>query len=243
MAVPHAAMALVAVVPWFGRLERVTGLPVAMIAAVAVQTLGVGLAREFDLPLWRRVWVINLLICTVLFPLLTLQTTSSRVSPTSREWGGLSPMWWASIGVLIAIVAIMFLVGVLSTDDPEDASVFFVPVALIVPAVLGAPGDLGEQDALSTLAEVYLVSLVACAVGWMIPRGPRVLVGPVALATQFVVLWILGYGASFPSGRDPLVGWISSAILVVTTLSTVFVPLLSLWFRRIWRLASRPGWG
>ena len=241
MAAPHAAIVVATFLPLVDRLSQATDLPFGVIVVALIQLGGAGLARELDLPVWRRVWLINVGVCAVLLPLLAIQTDASRVPYASREWGAFSPVLWGTIGSVAVVLGLAALAAALAVEEPEEASILYAPVALLVPAVLGAPDDLGEGAALEVLAQASVVAFVACAIGWLLPVGLRPVVGPAALVVQFLLLWVLGYGADFHPTRGDLVPILSSALLAVAIVACVLVPLLAVWLRRVLRAAAWPG--
>jgi len=240
MAAPHAATAVAASLPLLDRLARATGIPFGILAVALVQVVGVGLARELELAVWGRVWLMNLGVCAVLVPLLAVQTVASRVPYAAREWGGFAPVAWSTLGVAVVTVALIGLAATLAAEEPEEASILALPVALLVPTLLAAPGALGEGDTLALVAQAFAVATAAALVGWLLPTGLRPLVGPVALAAQIAGLWVLGRGPRFHAERDTLVPVLGAALLALTIVATVLAPLLSVWLRRVLRAATSP---
>jgi hypothetical protein len=221
-------------------MSGLIGLPIGVLLVMVSQIGGFLITRELELAVWQRVWLMNAAVAAVLAPVLAIQTEASRVPYVSREWGGWSLVWWATIGAALVVFALGLLAAGLSADDPEESSLLFVPTAVIVPAMLGAPSDITERAALGVLTEAFAVSTIACVAGWLIPSGLRPLVAPVTLGVQFILLWVLGYGPHFSEERGELVPVMGGVILVVTTILTVMTPLISSWFRRVMRVAAGP---
>ena len=241
MALPHAVTAGLAAVPSVVDLPGPSSVPLAALGVLAVQAVGVLLARELESPLWRRVWLMLLATTAVLLPLAALQAAISRVPFVALARGSAGPLLWSTASVAAALVGLVGLAAVLSADAPEQASLLFVPAALVVPAVLGAPGSLEEVSALAALAEATALSTVMVAIGWTLPRGARPLVAPVALGVQFVLLWLLGFGPSFGPGRGAVVPVCAALLILLTVLAAVLVPLAALATRRFAHALRAPG--
>lgn len=239
MSSPQGLTALLAVAPFVDRLSAATGLPVGMLLVALLQAAGSWLTRELDLGVWRRVWLLNSVACGLLLPLLALQASTSRVAYVSRTWGAFDPVLWTSIGAIAVVTAAGLLSAAMSADQPEEASLLFLPLALMVPAFIGARGELGEAGALTIVAEVFGLTAVIGFVGWLLPAGLQPMTSALALVAQFVVLLSLGYRPGFSHARDHLVPALSVALLVVTILAAVVVPLASVWLRRVLRAASQ----
>lgn len=241
MTAPLAISATLAAFPSLVDLPGpATGLPIAALLVVAVQLGGVLLARELEVPRWGRVWLLALAASAVLLPLLALHAATSRVPYVAWSRGSAGAVVWSSVGAAVALVGLVALTAAISADAPEQASLLFAPVAVLVPAVLGAPGDLDERSALAALARAFAVAAPAVFVGWLLPRGAQPLVGPLTLAAAFGGFWLLGYRPSFPPDRGDVVPILASALVVVTVLATVLVPPAALTARRVLR-AAREG--
>jgi hypothetical protein len=212
-------------------------IPLSSLLIIAVQTLGVLLARELELPIWRRVWLLALASTALLLPLTALQAAASRVPFVSLARGSAGPLIWSSVAVVVAVLALVALVAFVSADLPEQAALLFTPAAVLVPALLGAPGNLNERSALTALAEASSVAAAVAFVGWLLPRGAQPLVAASALGVQFVVLWTLGYDPSFAADRGGVVPILATVVLVCTVVAAVLVPLTALVGRGLLRAA------
>jgi hypothetical protein len=239
MSAPHALTALIAVAPLVDGLSTATGIPVGMLLITLVQVAGSWLTRELSLGVWRRVWLLDAVACGLLLPLLALLASTSRVPYVSRTWGGFDPVLWTAIGATTVVIGAGILAAALSADQPSEASLLFLPLALLVPAFLGAPKDLGERGSLTVVAEVFVLASVIAFVGWLLPAGLQPLISALALVVQFAILLSFGYRPGFDGARDRLIPALSVALLVVTIVASVAVPLLSMWLRRVIRSAGQ----
>lgn len=66
------------------------------------------------------------------------------------------------------------------------------------------------------------------------------MVAPIALAAQFIALWIAGRGPSFQPTSGRIVPALYTVMLIVTVVLTVSVPLLAVWVRRLVMKAEAP---
>lgn len=215
-----------------------TAIPLAPLVVVGAQAVGVLLAREMELPTWRRVWLLLLATTVVLIPLAALQASAARVPFVAVARGSAWPLVWSTSAVIVAVVGLAALAALLAADSPDQASLLFLPAALAVPTLLGIPGTPNETAALRALVVVAGGSAVAALLGWALTRGARPLVAPVALAAHVGLLWVLGYGAPSQPGQGLIVPILGTVILVVTATVTVFVPVAALAARRLLRAAQ-----
>lgn len=235
LALPHLITAAFAGVLSRVALPGPASVPLAALGVLGIQMVGVLLAREVESPVVRRVWLVLLAMTTVVLPLVALQTSLLRVPFVSLGRGSAGSLIWATVAATAAVAGLVGLAAVLSADAPENASLLFVPVAMLVPAVLGARGDLNEQAALAALAEATTVSGIAVALGWLLPRGARPLVAAVALGAQFLILWAVGSRPAFGEDHGATVAVCAGVLLVVTVTAAVLVPVASLATRRFAR--------
>ncbi len=244
MAVPAAATAATAALPSLVPLPTPgEGLPLPLLLVLAVQLVGLFFARELELVSWRRLWLMLLATTALLFPALALQAAAAREPFVSRALGSAGTLAWLTpfaIAALLGLAALAVLQGV---SEPQHASVFFAPAALLVPAILGASGDFGEAPALAALAETAALTAVATAGAWLVPPGARLLVGPAALAVQFGVLWLLGYQPTFGAGHGAIVPILSGLVVIAAIAATVLVPVAALALHRLLRAVAQPRTG
>lgn len=239
MATPYLVTGALAASAAFLDLPLPTmAVPLAPLVIVVVQAIGVLLARELELPTWRRVWLLLLVTTVVLMPIVALHAAAARVPFVSVGRGSAAPLAWATAGAIAAVVGLALLTAVLAADAPDQASLLFLPAALVVPAILGIPGEIDQRAALRSLVEVSAAAAVAAFLGWALTRGTRPLVAPVALAVQLGVLWVFGYRPPSILGQGAVVPILGTVLLVVTGIVTVLVPLLALTARRVVRAAQ-----
>lgn len=171
----------------------------------------------------------------ILMPIITLQASASRAPFVAMSRGSAGPLLWLTLATFVALIGLWLFAAHQSDDAPQDGSLLFLPAAVLVPAILGAPGSLDETSALSMLGEAYLVAGIATVVGLLAPARWRPIAGGVALGAQYALLWALG--------RSPVIGQDGGAVVPVsavfllslTALLTVLTPLGALVSRRFFQ--------
>lgn len=166
-------------------------------------------------------------------PVFGVLAASLRVPFVSIGWGSARSAVWLTIAALAVLLGLAVATALLAADTPEHASLLFVPVAVLPPIMLGLPGAIGERSALVALVETSTIAALAIFFGSVLPRGARPLVGSVALGTQFIALWILGYTPTFQPGQGRIVAILASSVLVVTAIAIVAVPVVALLARQL----------
>jgi hypothetical protein len=115
--------------------------------------------------------------------------------------------------------------------------------ALLIPAMLGAPGSLDETSALMMLGEAFLVAGIAVFLGLLAPASWRPLAGAGALGTQYSLLWILGRGPVLGPDGGVVVPLSAVFLLALTASLTVLTPLAALFSRRFFQTVEEEGGG
>jgi hypothetical protein len=168
----------------------------------------------------------------IVLPIVTLQTSASRVPFVAISRGSAGPLLWLTVATCVALLGVWVFAVYQSDDAPQDGALLFLPAGVLVPAILGAPGPLNETSALSMLGEASLVAGIAIFVGLLVPVSWRPMAGGVALGAQFAVLWALGRGPVIAHDGGAVVPLSAVLILVATALLTVLTPLGALFSRR-----------
>jgi hypothetical protein len=132
--------------------------------------------------------------------------------------------------LFVVVVAVWCMVAFSSLS--EIAVVAFMPLAMLVPGVLGIGSTIDQRAALVAVAESSFIAAGATVLAWSLPRGPRLLVPPAALVVQLVALWVAGRGPSFPETNGTIVSLMYWVTVVVTAALIVALPAASAWLRR-----------
>ena len=209
--------------------------PVRIGLVVLALVAGIGMTVALDRPGPRPYWQMTLVVTLVLMPVVTLQAFASRVPFVAISRGSAGPLLWFTFATCMVLAGIWLFAAFQSDQVPENGALLFLPAALLVPAVLGAPGSLDETSALAMLGEACLVAGVAIFLGLLSPAGWRPLAGGAALGAQFVLLWALGRGPVIGQEAGTVVPATATLLLGMTTLLTVLTPLGALFSRRFFQ--------
>jgi hypothetical protein len=231
-----APLFLTAVLSLTGALDALrlpTGSsPVRIGFVVLALMIGIGLTVAIDRPGPRPYWQMTLLATLVLMPVVALQASASRVPFVAISRGSAGPLLWLTVATCVTLFGLWLFAAHQSNQAPENGSLLFLPAAVLVPAILGAPGSLDETSALSMLGESCLVAGVWIFALLLAPASWRPMAGGVALGAQFVVLWMIGRGPVIGHDGGTVVPASAALLLALTTLLTVLTPLGALFSRR-----------
>ena len=206
--------------------------PVRVGFVILVLVIGIGLTIAMDRPGPRPYWQMTLLVTIVLMPVVALQASASRVPFVAISRGSAGPLLWLTLASCITLFGLWLFAAHQSDQSPENASLLFLPAAVLVPAIFGAPGSLDETSALSMLGEACLVAGVWIFAALLAPANWRPMTGAIALGTQFVVLWMVGRGPVVGYDGGTVVPASAALLLTLTTLLIVLTPLGALFSRR-----------
>jgi hypothetical protein len=222
-----------------GSLDLLTlptgGAPVRLAVVALVLFVGLGATIVLDLPLSRPYWQMALAVTVILLPMTALQAAASREPFVALARGSATPLIVMTLATAGALFGLWLFAAHQSDRSPADGALLFLPAALIVPAVIGAPGGLEESSALATLGEASLVAGVAIFVGLLTPVNWRPIAGGVALGAQIGVLWVLGRGPVIGQDAGAIMPLSAALLLAETALLTVLTPLAALFARRFFQ--------
>ena len=231
--VPLFLTAILALTGALDALRLPTGTaPVRIGFVVLALMIGIGLGVATDRPGPRPYWQMTLLVTLILMPVVALQASASRVPFVAISRGSAGPLLWLTLATCITLFGLWLFAAHQSNQAPENGSLLFLPAAVLVPAILGAPGSLDETSALSMLGEACLIAGVWIFVGLLTPASWRPMAGGVALGAQFVVLWLIGRGPVIGHDGGTVVPASAALLLALTALLTVLTPLGALFSRR-----------
>jgi hypothetical protein len=194
--------------------------------------IGLALSVALDRPAARPYWQMGLCSALILMPTVGLQASASRVPFVALSRGSAGPMLWLTLATLVILLGLWLFAALQSDQTPENGALLFLPAAVLVPAMMGAPGALDETSALSMFGEAALLASVAIFIGLLAPDNWRPVTGGVALGAQFVLLWALGRGPVAGTDSGAIVTVCAAILLATTTLMTVLTPLFALFSRR-----------
>jgi hypothetical protein len=206
--------------------------PVRIGFVVLALMIGIGLTVAMDRPGPRPYWQMTLLVTLILMPVVALQASASRIPFVAIARGSAGPLLWLTLATCITLFGLWLFAARQSDLAPENGSLLFLPAALLVPAILGAPGSLDETSVLSMLGEACVVAGVWIFALLLGPARWRPMAGAIALGAQFIVLWMIGRGPVIGHDSGTVVPASAALLLMLTTLLTVLSPLGALFSRR-----------
>ena len=232
VALPNALTALGGALPVvIEPLRRPGVLPYVIVALIVTHVGGLVLTRALGLDVWRRIWTVNMLVGAGLVPALTVQSSLTRMPYVSVERGSAGPVILATGAVVVALLVIAGVTAVSTWTAPEDASLVFLPAALVVPIALGLPSDQPELRAFQALALTFALAALVTWLAHLFPRGSRSLFGPFGMALQLGVFAAIGLGPAYHTTSVGVASVTSRLFLCCAIVLLTIVPLLALWMR------------
>lgn len=207
-------------------------VPVRIGVVVALLGAGLGLSVLRERALARPYWVLMMCAVLILLPTLALQASISREPFVSLTRGSAGPLLWLTFATFVMLGALWLYAAFQSTDSPGDASLLFLPAALLTPGALGAEGLVGETSILSMLAQASFVASAATFAGMLAPPRTRPIVAAVALVVQFFLLWVFGRGPVLAEFGGRIVPLAAASLLALAIAFVFLAPLAALFMRR-----------
>jgi hypothetical protein len=219
---------LISIVPF---LSGRGSIPRGLIILIVIQAAVAGSLKAVEHHALMRSWISTLTCSAVLVPLLALQVTLLREPYVSWSRQSAAPALVATL--IVGMVLIVGAVWTIATswEDPDAAGLLFLPQAMVVPALIGMRSTILERPALEILGEILLLAALATAVSWVLTPTTRMLTPPIAVAVEFVILWITGYGPWFHATSGDVVRVLYGLMLALTVILVVAVPFVALWVK------------
>lgn len=214
------------VVPLFS--TAASTIPRGMLFLILLQFGGLLFSRASQSPALVLSWTACLFVSALLAPILALQVTLLREPYVSLARHSAGPALFATLIASIALIVVAVWAVAVGWSEPDQASLLFMPAALLWPAVIGIGAVVSQRSALFTLAEVSLICALATAVSVLLPPFTRVFVPAGTLGAEFVILWITGQGPWFQPTSGGIVRAIYVLSLVLSVILTVATPLLAM---------------
>jgi hypothetical protein len=215
-----------------GILSGSGSIPVALLLLCVLQLVGFVVTRNGEAAILARSWLLALVATAGLLPLLALQVNLLSEPYISLGRGSATPALIATVVVLVFIMVVAIWCAVSFSSMAEVAPVAFLPLALLVPGMLGIGPAINQRTALVGLAESSLFAAGATILAWSLPRQTRLIVPPVAMAIQLVTLALAGRGPSFPPTSGDIVRVLYWMTIIVTGALLTLLPVVSAWLRR-----------
>lgn len=241
LAVSPAVAGILSLLLWFlSPLPGAGSMPLAFVVLATVQVAGYLVTRDDRPDALAKPWTIHLAAAIGLLPMLAIQVPLIREPYVSIESGSALP-------AVLATLLVIFFTGVLAAvsaarfwSRPDQASLVFLPVALLVPQAVGERTQIGVGQALGILAMAMLMGAAATVVSSYVGMGVRLLIPPVVLAIQIMILWMADRGPVFHPTSGGIVRLLYILMLATAVVLVVSVPIFAVWLRR-WAPPSAGG--
>jgi magnesium-transporting ATPase (P-type) len=240
IAVTHAVTAIVAFgASLLGILSGPVGWPKGIILLVLCLFAGIVLSNDEGATLFTRGWVANLVTVIAVMPLTALTVTLARQPHVSLAAGSAWSAILLALVLMLVLVATGIAFGVWSADSPDESGLLMLPVALVVPAMIGVRGEIDQQAALQAMAGAAMIAAIAAIMSWSVAPGLRAFAPPVALGLEVIVLWLAGRGPSFENTSGQVVPMLYSLLFALTVLVVVGTSIIAIIVKQLER-NSRP---
>lgn len=187
----------------------------------------------------QRAAMVNIATMAIVFPLLVVRQSVVRIPFVNGGNGTLLAPFLATVAVIGLLLALALACAILSQEDPEYAGVMFLPAALMVPLLAGQSNLVDLSSALLLVAAIFVVSALLTILASVLPGAYPALIAPAAIGLEFVFVTALRSNASlFPTGAGNAAKILFFAIVVVTLVLSIVIPMVSVWTRQVTRLAQ-----
>ncbi len=233
LAVSPAVTGLLALLLWFlSPLPGAGSMPLAFIVLAAVQVVGFLVTRDDRPDALAKPWTIHLAASIGLLPMLAIQVALIREPYVSIESGSALPAFLATLLVIFFSFALAVVSAARFWSRPDQASLVFLPVALLIPQAVGEREQIGVEQALGIVAMAMLLGAVATAISSYVGVGVRLLIPPAVLALQILILWVADRGPVFHPTSGGIVRFLYILMLATAVVLVVSVPIFAVWLRR-----------
>ncbi|MCO5221210.1 MAG: hypothetical protein M9947_06440 [Thermomicrobiales bacterium] len=241
LSVSPAVTGLVALLLWFlSPLPGAGSMPLGFVILAAVQVVGYLVTRDDRPDALAKPWTIHLAAAIGLLPMLSIQVALIREPYVSIESGSALAAVLATMLVIFLTVVLALVSAMRFWTRPDQASLVFLPVALLIPQAVGERSQIGVGQALGILAMAMLLGAIATIVSSYVGTGIRLLIPPVVLGVQIMILWMAGRGPVFHPTSGGIVRLLYILMLTTAVVLVVSVPIIAVWLRR-WAPPSAGG--
>lgn len=233
LAVSPCVTGVVALLLWFlSPLPGAGSIPLAFIMLATIQVIGHLVTRDDQPDALAKPWTIHLAASIGLLPMLAIQVALIREPYVSIDSGSSLP---AALATLL-VIFFTFVLAVVSTmrfwTRPDQASLVFLPVALLIPQAVGDRSEIGISQALAILAVGMLLGGIATIASSYVGIGVRLLIPPVVLGVEIMLLWMAGRGPVFHPTSGGIVRLLYILMLATAVVLVVCVPIFAVWLQR-----------
>ena len=242
LASPYGVIVVVALVP-SGLLGiiPISSIPISLLLMVLSQAVGWWVGRSSGAEPIARICLMNVVILTVVLPFLALQASAVRVPYVSSELGTATPAIVATTAAVATIIGAALLSVALTWDGPDSTALLFAPVAYFVPEMLGSPLNPSISEIVGRIFEVFALMVVLTVAVTVLPQVAKLVAPSVVLGMLFLGLWLLDRGPTLRRSSGDVVRVLDGALLVVSVVLLVAVPIMAIGARRVARELQGPG--
>jgi hypothetical protein len=241
LAVSPAVTGSAALILWFlSPLPGAGSIPLAFILLAATMIIGYLVTRDDRPDALAKPWTIHLAAAIGLLPMLAIQVALIREPYVSVKSGSAMPAVLATLLVIFFTLVLALVSAIRFWTRPDQASLVFLPVALIIPQAVGERSEIGVGQALAILAMAMLLGALATVITSYLGIGVRLLVPPAVLAILILILWIADRGPVFHPTSGGIVRLLYLLMLATAVVLVVSVPIFAVWLRR-WAPPSASG--
>lgn len=213
-------------------LPAIAGVSLSLLLLILVAVVGYFIANGRNSAFVTAAWLTVLVNLCVQLPLNVIQVTLLREPFVSIQYSSALPAILATAVTLMAIVTIGAGCAVAAFDAPENAALLFLPGALLVNAVLGAPAGFGVASAVGILSFVYLLAGAAMVIGMALRPALRLLVPPVTFGLEMLLLLVMSRGPVTDITSGGIVKFLYLLTMAIVIAMLVVVPVIAAWLRR-----------
>ncbi len=233
LAVSPSVAGVLSLLLWFlSPLPGAGSMPLAFIVLATAQVIGYLVTRDDRPDALAKPWTIHLAAAIGLLPMLSIQVALILDPYVSIESGSALQAVLATFLVIFFTFALAAVSAARFWSRPDQASLVFLPVALLIPQAVGERSQIGVGQALGMLAMAMLMGAGATVVSSYVGIGVRLLIPPVMLAIQILILWIADRGPVFHPTSGGIVRLLYILMLATAVVLVVSVPIFSVWLRR-----------
>ncbi|MGD9712728.1 MAG: hypothetical protein AB7V46_11745 [Thermomicrobiales bacterium] len=233
LAVAPAVTSLMAVVLWvLTPLPGAGPSPAPLFLIALVQIAAIAITRDDRPAPLHLPWLTHLAASVGLLPLLAIQVSLLREPYVSLSEGSAWPAIVATVVALGFATVLAISTAVRFWRQPDQASLVFLPTALLIPAAIGQRSEMTISRGLAILALAMILGAVASVAAAALKLGFRLVVPPVILGVEIVLLWALGFGPVLHPTSGSVVRFLYLMLLFAAIVLVIVVPLISVWLRR-----------
>jgi len=233
---------VVALIPsgWLD-IVPIRSIPITLLMMVLSQIVGWWIGRSSGAEPIARICLMNVVILTIVLPFLSLQASAVRVPYISNQLGTSTPAIVATTAAVVTLFGAAVLSVALTWDGPDSTALLFAPVAFLVPEMLGSPLNPSITEVVDRVFEVFALMVVLTVAVVVLPKVAKLVAPSAVLGMLFLGLWLMDRGPTWQRSSGDVVRVLDGALLVVSVVLLVAVPVMAIGARRVVQEIRGPG--